>query len=133
MTTMNVNVKTQTIEMTKKFSNAAAKFGTDEYKMLQEARRDYPNFKVVTVVRKSAKPAYKGLTFSYMEKYIEKHDNEEKSIMAQFRLLRAEDEESLELGAEAVSYLEIKDWFLNTFPAIREYHENRAKLLGKIA
>ena len=50
---ININTENATIELTsKKFATAAAKFGTDAYKMLQEARSDYPTYKVVTVARK---------------------------------------------------------------------------------
>ena len=75
---MKINFHSQVIEMTAKFAKAAAKFGSDEYKQLQEARRDYPNFKVATVTRKATtqKETYKGLTYSYMESYIKAHDDE---------------------------------------------------------
>ena len=49
---MTINNKKNTIEMTKQFAKAAEKFGTEEYKALQEVRRDYPHFKIVTVTRK---------------------------------------------------------------------------------
>ena len=133
MTTITLNAKKNTLEVTKKFATAAAKFGTDEYKQLQEVRRDYPTYKVVTISRKAPKPQYKGLTFSYMESYIEAHDDEEKSIMAHYMMLRAKDEESQAVNAESFSYLEIKEWFLKTFPAIRDYHEKRSKLLATAA
>lgn len=40
MTNLTINNKARTIEMTKKFEKAASRFGSDEYKMLQEARKD---------------------------------------------------------------------------------------------
>ena len=62
---MTINMKKNAIEMTKKFAKAAAKFGSPEYKQLQEARRDNPTFSVVTVTRKTTtkKNTYKGLTY----------------------------------------------------------------------
>lgn len=81
-------MKNRTIEMTKKFAAASSKFGTEEYKTLQEVRRDYPSYKVVTITRKASKSdssAFKGLTYEYMEKYIAGHDDEEKSIMLEYR------------------------------------------------
>ena len=39
---MFINEKKNAIELSKKEAKAAAKFGTTEYKQLQEARRDYP-------------------------------------------------------------------------------------------
>ena len=68
---MFINEKKMAIEMTKKFAAAARKFGTQQYRDLQEARRDYPNFKVVTVTRKATgnQDTYKGLTYKFMEDY----------------------------------------------------------------
>ena len=69
---MFINEKKNAIELSKKEAAAAAKFGTREYKALQEARKDYPGFKVVTIARKSAakKESCKSLTYGYMEMYI---------------------------------------------------------------
>ncbi len=132
MNNLNVNMKNRTIEMTKKFAAASSKFGTEEYKTLQEVRRDYPSYKVVTIARKASKSdssAFKGLTYEYMEKYIAGHDDEEKSIMLEYMMLRGESEEAEEAFAESASYQEIKDWFLDTFPAIAEFHKKREKMI----
>ncbi len=128
---MTINTKKNAIEMTKNEAKAAAKYGTPEYKALQEARKDYPTYFVVTVTRKTTtkKNSYKGLTYEYMEMYIEKHDDDEKSIMAKYLMLRGKTEEAEEALAESFTYLEMKDWFLSKFPAIKTFHETRAKLL----
>ena len=120
------------IEMTKKFAAAARKFGTKQYRDLQEARRDYPNFKVVTVTRKatSCQDTYKGLTYSYMEAYIKAHDDAQQSIMAEYLMLRGMTDEAEEALAESFTYLEMKDWFLKKFPAIAEFHKKRESLLA---
>ena len=129
---MKINQKNRAIEMSKKFAKAAAVFGSDEYKQLQEVRRDYPNFRVVTVSRKTTgkKETFKGLTYEYMELYIQKHDDEEKSIMAEYLMLRGKTDEAEEALAESFTYLEMKDWFLKKFPAIASFHEARAKLMA---
>ena len=129
---MNINMKKNTIELTKKEAAAAAKFGTREYKALQEARKDYPGFKVVTITRKSTakKESYKGLTYGYMETYIQKHDDEENSIMAEYMMLRGLSEEAEEALAESFTYQEMKEWFLKKFPAIAEFHKKREALLA---
>lgn len=113
------------IEMTKKFAAAARKFGTKQYRDLQEARRDYPNFKVVTITRKSTgcQDTYKGLTYKFMVDYIQKHDDAEQSIMAEYLTLRGQSEAAKENLVEAYSYNEMKTWFLKTFPAIAEFHK----------
>ena len=128
---MTINYSSRTIQMTKKFAKAAKKFGSDEYKNLQEARRDNPTFKVVIVARKAAekKDIYKGLTYSYMEKYINAHDDAEEK-MKEYKNLRGLSDEAKEALAEPCSYNEIRAWFLNAYPAIAKFHEDRAKLLA---
>ena len=129
---MFINEKKNAIELSKKEAKAAAKFGTTEYKQLQEARRDYPTFSVVTVTRKTTtkKNTFKGLTYEYMEMYIQKHDDEEKSIMAEYLMLRGKTDEAKEALAESCTYLEMRAWFLTKFPTIANFHEARGKLLA---
>ena len=128
---MTINYSTRTIQMTKKFAKAAEKFGSDEYKDLQEARRDNPTFMVVIVARKTTekKDTYKGLTYSYMETYINAHDKAEER-MKEYKNLRGLSDEAKEALAEPCSYNEIRTWFLNAYPAIAKFHEARAKLLA---
>ena len=131
---MFINEKKNAIELSKKEAAAAAKFGTREYKALQEARKDYPGFKVVTITRKSTakKESYKGLTYGYMETYIQKHDDEDNSIMAEYMMLRGLSEEAEEALAESFTYQEMKEWFLKKFPAIKKFHEVREKALAEV-
>lgn len=130
MTNLTINNKARTIEMTKKFEKAASRFGSDEYKMLQEARKDYPTYKVaVKTSTAKSKESFKGLTYEYMEKYIAARD-ENKSIMAEFEMLRAISDEAEAALAEASSYGEIKKWFFEKFPEIKAFHEKRAKTLA---
>lgn len=131
MNSITISRTNKTIEITKKFDKLASKFGSDEYNALQEARRDYPTYKVVVASPKSGtkKNSYKGLTFEYMEKYIKSHDDEEKTIMSEYLDLRGESDEAKENLAESVSYLEIREWFLDKFPAIKKFHNDRKELL----
>ena len=133
MSNIIINRKNSTIELTsKKFAIASAKFGTDEYKMVQEARRGNPGFKVVEVfARKTPKSSYKGLTYKYMEDYIAKHDDEDGTILEEYMTLRAMTDEAEEAFAESLSYQEMKEWFLDKFPAIAEFHKKREAILAK--
>lgn len=128
---MFINNKKMTIEVSKKFDTASRKFGTQEYKDLQEVRKDYPSYKVVVVTRKTTvkKDNFKGLTYEYMEKYISNHDGDGK-IMEKYKDLRGLSERAKEALAESCSYLEVRAWFLNTYPAIAKFHEDREKLLA---
>lgn len=136
MTNITISARTRSLNLTKTFAAKAAIFGTDEYKMLQEARRDYPGYKVSVMKSKAGKTdkeqdIFKRLNYDYMEKYIEAHDDEEKSIMAEYLDLRGKSAEAKELQACSASYLEIRSWFLNTFPAIEAFYAKRAKILAK--
>lgn len=129
---MTINYTAHTIMMTKKFAKAAEKFGSEEYKNLQEARRDNPNFKIVVVSRKTTtkKDTFKGLTYSYMEIYIKAHDDDQHSIMAEYEMLRGISEAAKEALAEPCSYNEVKTWFLKTYPAIANFHKMREELVS---
>ena len=133
MSNIIINTKAHTIEMSKKYAELASRFGTPEYNELQQARRDYPNYRIVTKSVKSGKCAYSGLTYKFMEKYIKAHDNEESTILAEYNDLRAKSEEAIELGAESASYMKIKNWFLDKFPAIAEFHKKREAILANTA
>ena len=128
---MFINERKMVIEVSKKFAAAASKYGTQEYKDLQEVRRDYPNFKVVTITRKvtTQKDSYKGLTYTYMETYIKAHDDDKNSIMAEYEMLRGISKAAQEALAEPCSYNEMKNWFLKKYPAIADFHKMREDLL----
>lgn len=136
MTNITISARTRSLNLTKTFAAKAAIFGTDEYKMLQEAHRDYPGYKVnVVKSRKDDKKkenldAFKGLTYDYMEKYIKAHDDDG-SHMADFQILRGKSEDAVEALADSASYKEIRDWFLATYPAIKQFYTKRAALLNK--
>ena len=132
---ITISARTHSLVLTKSFAAKAAVFGSDEYRMLQEARRDYPGYKVTVGKSKTkeAKNVYAGLDYDYMEKYIEAHDNDEKSIMAEYMMLRGKSDEAKELQAGSASFLEIRSWFLKTFPDIEAFYTKRAALLTKAA
>lgn len=132
---ITVSARTHSLVLTKAFAAKAAIFGSDEYKMLQEARRDYPGYKVTVGKSKTKeqKNAFAGLDYNYMEKYIAAHDDEDKSIMNEYLDLRGLSEEAKSIQAGSASFLEIRAWFLKKFPAIEEFYTKRAALLGKAA
>ena len=129
---MTINYTFMTIEMTKAESKAAGKFGTDAYKDLIAALQQFPNYKILVVTRAATKKScdYKGLTYDYMEKYIQAHDDEGQSIKAEYDALRGNTAEAIDALADSCSYQEIKKWFLNKFPEIEKFHNMRQKLLG---
>ena len=133
MTTITVSARTHSLVLTKSFAAKAAIFGPDEYKKLQEARRDYPGYKVTVGKTKEAKNIYAGLDYDYMEKYIKAHDDDKQSIMNEYLMLRGKSKDALEIQAGSASFLEIRAWFLKTFPSIEAFYTKRAALLTKTA
>lgn len=88
--TIIVNSKANTLVITKAFAKAASIFDSDEYKTLQEAKRDNPTYRVVVKAKKASDKSSdhnKGLKYSYMEKYIVAHDDEQKSIVKRHTLV----------------------------------------------
>lgn len=123
------NHKNRVIELTKSFDEKASRFGSDEYNALQDARKDYPNYHVIVARRSKREDSYKGLTYEFMENYINTHDNA-KENMAAFDDLRATSEEAKAFGAQRVSYGEIKAWFFKTYPEIEAFQKRREELLA---
>ena len=112
---LKVNHETRTIEMNKTFADKASRFGSDEYDALMLAREQNPGYTTKVITRKttkSDKPSYKGLTYEYMA----------------LRGMTAEAEDAL---ADSLTYQEMKEWFLDKFPAIADFHQKREELLAK--
>ena len=129
--TLTLNHKNYTIEMDKKFAAASSNPFSEEYAKLQEVRRDYPKYKVV-VTSSKAKESTSGLDFEFMEVYIEKHDDEEKSIMTEYKLLRAEDKTSKAMGMKSESYLTIRAWFLEQYPEVKNFISKRDTIVAEL-
>ena len=132
---MKINYTSMTIEMTKAEAKNAGKVGTEAFKEMLSLMQQFPNYKIQVITRAATKKTcdYKGLTFNYMEKYIASHDDENNSIMAEYQALRGKSDEAKEVLADSCSYKEIKEWFLKKFPAIKQFHEMRSKMLTAAA
>ena len=113
---LKINHQNRTLVMDKTFAKAAAYVGSTEYGLLQEARRDYPNYQVITrtIKKKENKESYRGLTYAYMEKYIACHENAD-IIMKEYR------EERFKSECHSVRYPNVKNWFLKTYPEIKQF------------
>lgn len=130
-----VNSKTRTIVITKAFEKAASVFGSDEYKVLQAAKNDNPGYRVVAKSKKASDKKSdhnKGLSYKYMEKYILTHDDESKSVMKEYMSLRSLTPEAQERGLDSADYSDIKNWFLDKFPEISEFINQRTAIIGSV-
>ena len=125
---MKVNMFERTIVLTKKEMNAASRYGTDAYKALQDARRDNPGYEVIVVTRtvKTQRETYKGLTYSYMEKYIKAHDDAEGTIWTEYMKYRGTPINPADELPVAYTYNQMKAWFLAKYEKIAKFYENIA-------
>ena len=118
---MKAIIEAKAIEMNKTEAKAAGRLNSEAYKELAELRAAFPDFQIVVKSCKR-KDNMKGLTFSYMEKYISAHDDEDGTIMSEFKMLRGLDEDGNESEiADAVSYGELKMWFLSKYPEAERF------------
>ena len=131
--TLTIRHETREIVMDRTFAKFSKNTRSEEYAHLQQVRRDYPTYTVITrtINRNSNKKTYNGLTYEWMEDYILTHGTAEESerILNEFNEMRL----IAECHSKAFRYPVIKKWFLDKFPAIREYHEKREKLLNAVA
>ena len=106
------------IVMDRTFYKNSSSIRFDEYAMLQRARQDYPTYTPVIkrIKRNPNKETYKGLTYAYMERYIESHANAE-AIMAEYKELRL----ISECHCKARRYPAIKRWFLKMYPEVENF------------
>ena len=117
---LRVDSATGTITiMTKPFAVQAYRYGTPEYKMLQEVKRDYPDFrvKVRQIKTNPAQRRYANLTYDRMREYVETHDPDG---LADFdRMI-----EHSEFRSVATRYPSVKKEFLDRYPEVKTLWAN---------
>jgi len=134
MTEIKICDRSHSLAVSKKFYEKAARYGSDEYAMLRQARLDFPNYKIVVVARKpskTSKPVFKRLTYEFMAAYIIKHDDESQTTMKVFQRMTATSDEDEAQVLKAKTYQEVKRWFLEVFPEILQCHHDREELLTR--
>ena len=119
------------IVMDRTFYKNSSNIRFEEYTMLQRARQDYPSYTPVIkhIKRNPAKETYKGLTYAYMENYIQTHENADtvEIVMAEYRELRL----ISECHGKARRYPTIKKWFLKKYPAIEQFGKEPDEQIGE--
>lgn len=132
---MNANLFAKKIEMTKAEAKEAGKLNSDKFNELRQLMEMYPGYEIQIKAPSKRKSEFRGLDYKYMKSYIQKHDDEKGTIMAEFRTLIAQDKKDKVEGAEhlkAAGYLDVKMWFLKKFPEIKGYKEAHAKKVQDI-
>ena len=109
------------IVMNKAFDKLAANVFSEEYKILQGARQDYPTYIVVrrTVKKNPNRECYRGLTYDYMRDYIDRYEPEETRESVQ-----AELENMIQISrchSQCKRYPVIKQWFLEKYPDVKNF------------
>ena len=108
MTNITINYKKNTIEISKSFAKSASAYGTQDYYALVEAKKEFPNFRLVVKTSKSNN-TFKGMDFNFMREYISKHDNADEMM-----------ESFTKLCDSKLSYGEIKAWFIAHYPVFHD-------------
>ncbi len=119
--TLKIDYTTGTITMDRTFAKLAKNTFSPEYLHLQQVKKDNPTFRVVqkTIKKNSNKETYKGLTYDYMINYIITHEPVEtrKTVLDEFAELKL----ISECHSKSKRYAVIKNWFLDKYPAIKEF------------
>lgn len=102
------------IVMDSVFAKNSSRYGTQEYNILQEVKAFYPKYHIVrkTIKRNPKKEAFKGLTYTYMEEYMDRY-NVSAEIRQEYNNMR------FNVQCHSIRYPYIKKWFLKTFPEVK--------------
>lgn len=120
------------IVMSSAFEKKTRKFGSPEYNMLQQARRDNPGYtEVIRQFKTNTKQdRYAGLTYDYMRWYIPLVESEEDSpaVLAGLEhLINISKSHS-----KCKRYATVKSWFLKRYPDVEIFGMDDEKLDEKI-
>ena len=126
---MNANFTKKVIEMSTTEAKAAGKFGSPEFNELQGLRAAYPSFQIVVKAPKKAKNQLK-IDYNFMETYIKGHDNAEEN-MNKLNILRGKKADE-GVYVETVNFMDIKKWFLATYPEIKEAQKKYREQIDEI-
>lgn len=109
-------VNDTTAQVTKAFEKKAAIFGTEEFKLWREYKKEFPNATMTTktIKKNPDKKSYKNLTYANMELFIEAYDAK----------LVVELKKQIKLSkVQSNPYRAVLAWFLKEFPKYDEYKE----------
>lgn len=108
-----VNHEQQEIVVTKAFLRKAGVIGSEAYKILTQARADYPGYEVVQreIAKSTKSRAYGKLTYENMQERIEAEEDEDtkSKLLEEFEHVKALSK------AQKAPYLFVKKWFLKKY------------------
>lgn len=96
---------------------------SEEYRLLQELRRDYPVYSVSRrqIRKNSSQEHYKGLSYEYMEWYIIKYGPKEKKALEALLKEFEHQKDIASCHSNSKRYPIVKNWFLNKFPEVAKF------------
>lgn len=134
MSNIIINTRKNAIEITKAFNKKASIFGSEEYKMLKEAKADFPTYRVV-VKTPSKRTLENRITMNDIICYVKKTSGEDSKEMKTLQELRGkslkEAGDIFEIE-ETANYTDIKKWFFATYSELAEKTEKRQKRIDEI-
>ena len=115
--TIRVDAVRGKIYITSAFYKACANIDSAEYRLLQKTKTQNPNFEVEQrrIATNPNKESFKGLTYSFMEKYIIIHEGKDSQTMKEYEELRLIGE------CHSIVYQNIKKWFLEKYPDVKNF------------
>ena len=127
--TLKIDFENSRIVMDRTFAKKVQNTNSEEYRHLQQVRKDYPTFAVVArqIKKNPNKETYKGLTYDYKRFYIFTHESADnrKKVIEEFEELVL----ISQCHSQSKRYPVIKKLFLNKYPEIKEFgisnEENR--------
>jgi len=96
---------------------------SEEYKLLQELRRDYPMYSVSRrqIKKNPNQEHYSGLSYEYMEWYIKKYgpkdENKLKALLSEFE----HQKDIASCHSRSKRYPVVKNWFFDKFPEVKTF------------
>ena len=117
-------------QVTKAFAKNAVIFGTSEYKLWKEYRKDFPNAKMVTktIKKNPEKKTYKNLTYKNMELFIKVQPVEKDENDNTIDYMKEFERQKLMAKVQANPYKSVLAWFLEKFKDYSTYKEFFKKL-----
>lgn len=106
-------------QVTKAFQKQAVIFGTEEYKLWREYKKDFPEAQMVVkkIKRNSEKETYKNMTYANMITYIECQPNADQ-LLAEF------DRQKKLASIYKNPYQHVREWFIKELGKQDEYFAN---------
>ena len=114
--TVRIDHLNKNIYVSSAFAKASMRITTEEYKTLLTIKASHPDYTIIKreIKKNPQKESYRGLTYEYMENYIQTHDKGG-TVMEQYREL------ILRTKCHSIRYAHVKKWFLELYPEIDDF------------